>query len=83
MVQCWGAEQGGTRLTVRLDGQAGAGRGRRVSFELAEYAHIDHGYAATVHKSQGVTVDRAHVLATQLMDRHAANVGLTRHREGA
>ncbi len=43
--------------------------------------HIDHGYAATVHKSQGVTVDRAHVLATELMDRHATYVGLTRHRD--
>jgi hypothetical protein len=35
-----------------------------------------------VHKSQGVTVDRAHVLATQGMDRHAAYVGLSRHRDG-
>ena len=35
-----------------------------------------------MHKAQGVTVDRAHVLATGLMDRHAAYVGLTRHREG-
>jgi len=52
-----------------------------VSFELKDYAEIDHGYAATVHKSQGVTVDRAHVLATQGMDRHATYVGLTRHRE--
>jgi hypothetical protein len=29
-----------------------------------------------------VTVDRAHVLATPHMDRHAAYVGLTRHRDG-
>ena len=77
-----GGLEGSTRLTVRLDGQAGAGRGRSVSFDRADYAHIDHGYAATVHKSQGVTVDQAHVLATGLMDRHAAYVGLTRHREG-
>jgi hypothetical protein len=34
-----------------------------------------------VHKSQGVTVDRTHVLATSHMDRHAAYVGLTRHTE--
>jgi hypothetical protein len=34
-----------------------------------------------VHKSQGVTVDRAHVLASSHMDRHVAYVGLTRHRE--
>jgi len=41
-----------------------------------------HGYAATIHKAQGMTVDRAHVLASGLMDRHAAYVALTRHRDG-
>jgi len=65
----------GERLTVRLDD------GRSVGFDVKDYGHIDHGYAATVHKSQGVTVDRTHVLATTHMDRHAAYVGLSRHRE--
>src|SRR3954449_11313513 len=68
----------GSSLTVRLDG---ADR-RAVSFDLKDYAHVDHGYAATIHKAQGITVDRAHVLASSFMDRHAAYVGLTRHREG-
>jgi hypothetical protein len=40
-----------------------------------------HLYAATFHKSQGVTVDRAHVLATPGMDRHSAYVGMSRHRD--
>ena len=31
--------------------------GRSVSFDLKDYAHIDHGYAATFHKSQGVRKD--------------------------
>jgi Ti-type conjugative transfer relaxase TraA len=65
----------GERLTVRLDD------GRSVGFDVKDYAHIDHGYAATVHKSQGVTVDRTHVLATSHMDRHVAYVGLSRHRD--
>ena len=64
------------RMSVRLDG------GERVGFNLKDYAHVDHGYAATIHKSQGVTVDRAHVLATPGMDRHGAYVALSRHREG-
>ena len=55
--------------------------GRNVAFDLKDYAHIDHGYAATFHKSQGVTVDQAHILATPGMDRHSAYVGLTRHRD--
>ena len=63
-------------IGVRLDD------GRQVAFDTRDYAHIDHGYAATIHKSQGVTVDATHVLATPGMDRHAAYVGLSRHRDG-
>src|SRR3546814_20964023 len=63
-------------MAVRLDD------GRQVAFDLKDYAHVDHGYAATNHKSQGVTVDRAHVLATPGMDRHSAYVALSRHRDG-
>ena len=62
-------------MKVRLDS------GARVAFEAKDYAHVDHGYAATFHKSQGVTVDRTHVLATPGMDRHSAYVGLSRHRD--
>ncbi len=62
-------------MAVRLDD------GRRVAFDTKDYPHIDHGYAATFHKSQGVTVDQAHALATPGMDRHSAYVGLSRHRD--
>ena len=63
------------RMSVLLDD------GRAVAFDLKDYAHVDHGYAATIHKAQGVTVDRVHVLATSGMDRHAAYVALSRHRD--
>jgi hypothetical protein len=56
--------------------------GRSVAFDTKNYAHIDHGYAATIHKAQGMTVDRTHVLATPGMDSHGAYVGLSRHRDG-
>src|SRR5437762_4934300 len=49
-------------MTVRTDD------GRSVQFELKDYNKFDHGYAATIHKAQGMTVDRAHVLATPGMD---------------
>ncbi|WP_439571926.1 Ti-type conjugative transfer relaxase TraA [Sphingomonas sp.] len=62
-------------MEVRLDD------GRGVAFDTKDYSHVDHGYAATIHKSQGVTVDRAHVLATPGMDRHSAYVGMSRHRD--
>jgi len=63
------------RLSVMLDD------GRAVDFDVKDYGAIDHGYAATVHKAQGMTVDRVHVLATPGLDRHAAYVALSRHRE--
>ncbi len=75
-------EGAGERLRVRLDGPGGTGTAREVAFPVRAYGHVEHGYAVTVHKAQGVTVDRAHVLASGHMDRHAAYVALTRHREG-
>jgi Ti-type conjugative transfer relaxase TraA len=56
--------------------------GRSVQFDLKDYNKIDHGYAATIHKVQGMTVDRAHVLATPGMDAHGSYVALSRHRNG-
>ena len=56
--------------------------GRRVAFDVKEYCDIDHGYAATIHKAQGMTVDRAYVLATPGMDSRGAYVAMSRHREG-
>jgi Ti-type conjugative transfer relaxase TraA len=62
-------------MAVQLDD------GRTVAFNLKDYTEVDHGYAATIHKAQGVTVDRTYVLATPGLDRHAAYVALSRHRE--
>src|SRR3546814_19810979 len=64
------------RMAVRTDD------GLEVAFETKDYAHVDHGYAATIHKAQGMTVDRTHMLATPGMDSHSAYVAMSRHREG-
>ena len=56
--------------------------GRSVRFDLRDYNRIDHGYAATIHKAQGMTVDHTHVLATPGMDAHGNYVALSRHRDG-
>ena len=63
-------------MTVQTDD------GRSVQFDLKDYNKIDHGYAATIHKAQGMTVDRIHVLATPGMDAHSSYVALSRHRDG-
>jgi Ti-type conjugative transfer relaxase TraA len=70
------------RLTVRLDSAKGPGLGRAVEVSTADYAAVDHGYATTIHKAQGATVDRAYVLASKSMDRHLTYVSMTRHRDG-
>lgn len=53
----------------------------RVEVEQRFYRSIDHGYATTIHKSQGATVDRVKVLATLSLDKHLTYVAMTRHRE--
>ena len=67
------------RLTVRLD-RDGVGDGAQIEVQAETYRNLDHGYAATVHKSQGDTVDRVHMLATPGMDQHLAYVVMSRHR---
>jgi Ti-type conjugative transfer relaxase TraA len=74
------AEEG--RLSIRLDSAKGPGLGRTVEVSMADYAAVDHGYATTIHKAQGATVDRAYVLASKSMDRHLTYVSMTRHRDG-
>lgn len=54
---------------------------RRVTVESRSYNNVDHGYATTIHKSQGATVDRVKVLASLSLDRHLTYVAMTRHRE--
>ena len=70
------ADLGRQAMTVRTDD------GRALRFDLKDYDRIDHGYAATIHKAQGMTVDRAHVLATPGLDAHGSYVALTRQRDG-
>jgi len=74
----------GHKLTVCLDREnAGVAQPHRVTVDLKQYNHLDYGYAATIHKAQGVTVDRSYVLASKGMDSHLAYVGMSRHRESA
>jgi Ti-type conjugative transfer relaxase TraA len=63
-------------MTVQTDD------GRSVQFDFKDYNKIDHGYAATIHKAQGMTIDCAYVLATPGMDAHSSYVALSRHRDG-
>ncbi len=67
------------QITIRLDA-SGGNPARNVKLSPSDYPSIDHGYATTIHKSQGATVDQAFVLGSRTMDRHLAYVAMTRHR---
>ncbi len=61
-------------VDVQLD------NGKAIRFNAQDYNKFQLGYAATVHKSQGVTVDEAYVLASKYFDRHTSYVAMTRHK---
>lgn len=60
------------RISVRGDD------GKLVSFSSRDYDRIDHGYATTIHKAQGVTADRVYVLAGSMHDRELSYVSMSR-----
>jgi hypothetical protein len=70
------------RVDVQLD-VSGADMARAVQIDVSTYNAFDHGYALTIHKTQGATVDRAFVFASGTMDRHLTYVAMTRHRDAA
>jgi len=65
-------------LTVRHQAHAGAVR------LPAGYAgaHVELGYATTVHRAQGMTVDAGHVLVDAAMSRESFYVAMSRGRTG-
>lgn len=54
---------------------------REVFFAPKLYPFIDHGWATTIHKAQGVTVDHVKNLASFEEYRNLAYVGMSRHRQ--
>lgn len=67
-------------IHVELDGASERADARMVRVPMNDYQAVDHGYATTIHKNQGATVDRAFVLASGTMDRHLTYVAMSRHR---
>lgn len=63
------------KVHVRLD------EGKEISFAPNLNPYFDHGWAMTIHKSQGTTFDQVYVLASFEMTQNLAYVAMTRHRE--
>ena len=76
-LESWRIEprSGSIEITVKMDD------GEAVVLDAAKYGHIDHGYAMSVHKSQGVTADNVSVLISESMtDQEWSYVAVSRHR---
>jgi Ti-type conjugative transfer relaxase TraA len=69
------------QIQVELDHDSLVTKLKQVTIDTSQYKHLDHGYAATVHKAQGVTVDRSYLLTSKYYDAHSTYVGMSRHRE--
>ena len=78
-IEAMTAQAKGVMARVRLDD-----RRHVVRLSTAHYDHLDHGYALTTHKAQGMTVDRTFVLAGgDMANRELGLVQLSRHRQEA
>ena len=61
-------------IQVRLDS------GAHIAFDPREYADVDYGYAVSIHKAQGITVDHAFFMADRHVHGNAFLVAASRHR---
>ena len=54
-----------------------------ITINAGDYKHFTHGYAATIHKTQGCTVKHSlvYVAGSKHWNRHLAYVALSRHKE--
>ena len=68
-------------ITARLD--AAGKDGREVRWSAAEFEGFRHGYAGTIYKGQGKTLDRTYLYHTEHWRSAASYVALTRQRESA
>ena len=69
-------------LHARLDGPQGA-PGREVVWSASEFDGFRHGYAGTIYKGQGKTLDHTYLYHTEHWRQAASYVALTRQRESA
>jgi Ti-type conjugative transfer relaxase TraA len=67
----------GTSVTVKLDGR----QGMILTFDAAAFAHFRHGYAGTIYRGQGRTLDQTYLYHSEHWRSAASYVALTRHRD--
>jgi Ti-type conjugative transfer relaxase TraA len=70
------------RISVALDAAAGR-EGRKVDWNASEFSGFRHGYAGTIYKGQGKTLDHTYLMHTHHWRAASSYVALTRQRESA
>ena len=68
-------------IIVAFDEGGASSDNSKLKIDIKLYSAIEHGYATTIHKSQGVTVDHTYVLGSSAMDQHLTYVAMTRHEK--
>jgi Ti-type conjugative transfer relaxase TraA len=68
-----------TTIHLKLDGRAG----RVIAFDAEEFKDFRHGYAGTIYKGQGRTLDQTYLYHSEHWRSAASYVALTRHRDNA
>jgi Ti-type conjugative transfer relaxase TraA len=67
----------GDTIAVRLDGRGE----KRVEFDAKEFKDFRHGYAGTIYKGQGRTLDETYLYHSEHWRSASSYVALTRHRD--
>ena len=66
-------------IHLHLDGRAA----RTITFDAKEFKEFRHGYAGTIYKGQGRTLDQTYLYHSEHWRSAASYVALTRHRDKA
>jgi len=74
-----GIDHQGIELTVQLD----TGPAVTLPADYLADGHVNHGYAMTIHKAQGMTTGRSFVLASPDLARELGYVAASRHTDEA
>jgi len=65
----------GFRVRLLIDGQR-----LPIEFDTAEFSGFQHGYACSIHKSQGATVESCRYLFSEFVSSELGYVAMSRHR---
>jgi Ti-type conjugative transfer relaxase TraA len=67
----------GSEVTVKLDRK----KAETITFNAATFDKFSHGYAGTIYKGQGATVDQSYLYHSEHWKAAASYVAVTRHRD--